>query len=324
VASTDSGERRRTYAEWYVWSARNLTSASEIQHACAEAATEAKEDGRDPATAARAAAQNRSGPGWTHPASPAVRSYAEWYDWARTTLGLSGEARHDAAAAAIAEMDRGGDAAAAATAAGQPVANPLPGSATQATMTPPAQTPALTPPQAQPPTPYGAAGAPPPPRELGSYGGAYPPQPGYATGYAPSAPAYEGPVAARGIGPVGVPVWVAILLGFGGGISILLALVFFTAIFSNPNSSGQLTAGIFVAICLLIFAISLVALLGIIQRAGWARVMTIVAGIALCLACVLPLLYFAIFELVIAGACLLLGIAIIIGAATAKRVPQSI
>src|SRR5207248_7509868 len=112
-----AGDRRRTYAEWFVWAARNLTSTVEIQHACAEAATEALASGGDPAAAARAAAQNRSGPGWTTRAEPGVRSYAEWYDWARTNLNLAGEPLHTAAAAAIAAMEAGGDGAAAAGAA---------------------------------------------------------------------------------------------------------------------------------------------------------------------------------------------------------------
>ena len=55
-------DRTREYADWYVWAKRNLTSTSEICHAAAQAAVEAKSAGRDPQVAARDAGTSRGGP----------------------------------------------------------------------------------------------------------------------------------------------------------------------------------------------------------------------------------------------------------------------
>ena len=298
MASTPPQERRRTYADWYVWAARNLTATSEIRHACAEAATEAKDGGGDPAAAARNAAQNRSGPGWTTRAEPGVRSYAEWYDWARTTLGLTGEPLHSAASAALAAMEGGGDAAGAAEAARRSTA------AEQLPSSPPplAQAPPTAPPPPSPP-PSTVAAAPPPATGL-------PPPPTYAQPAPPpppppqSAPAYPAPgqppqpyaggpygsgqpYAPVASGPVLVPVWVAAVLGIGCGLSLLVTIVY-AVILTQRGNDQNLVIGSFIfdGIGLLMFACSLVAIIGIIRRSGWARVMSIVAGAAFCLSCV--------------------------------------
>jgi hypothetical protein len=70
------------------------------------------------------AARERTGPGWSTSAPPAVRGYAEWFDWSRLNLGLSGDAQHQAAAAAVNVILAGGDANAA-VAAAQRVAAPI-------------------------------------------------------------------------------------------------------------------------------------------------------------------------------------------------------
>ena len=303
VASPPPDERRRTYADWYVWAARNLTATPEIRHACAEAATEAKEAGTDPATAARTAAQNRSGPGWTTRAEPGVSSYAEWYDWARTTLGLTGEPVHTAAAAALMAMDGGGDASSAAEAARRSTGGQQPAGSAP----PPAPAPPPPPPPPLPPSsPAYAAPVPPPP--VG-----YPPA-GYspASMPAPTQP-YPGspfspgpPPPAPAAGAVLVPVWVAVVLGIGCGLSLLVAILY-AVILTQPGNDKNLVIGSFVfgAIGLLMFACSLVAIIGIIRRAAWARVMSIVAGAAFCLSC---------FGII-------LGLPVIIGSAIAHPSP---
>lgn len=293
--------RRETYAEWYVWAAKNLTSTSEIRHACAEAATEAAESGGDPTTAARTAAQNRSGPGWTTRADPSIRSYADWYDWARTTLGLSGAQLHLAAAAALAEMERGGDAGAAADAArravgAEPGETPGPAPAQPPPFAPAAPIPpppaaGMTPPPGMPPPPA----MPPPPVA---------PPPGYGYGAPAGYPSAAPPIYAPNVGPVQVPLWVAILLGIGCGISLLIALLYTAVLFSaSTDQQLQLGSGILIGLGVVMFACSLVALVGVVRRAGWARVMSIVAGAAFCLSC--------------AG--ILLGVPVIVGSALARR-----
>jgi hypothetical protein len=333
VAGSESGERRRTYAEWFVWSSRNLASTPEIRHAAAEAATEAKAAGGDPAVAAREAAQNRTGPGWARQAAPEVRSYAEWYDWARTTLNLSGEALHDAAAAAIAEIERGGDAAAAAMLVGQSA-----GGVPTTVLSTPAQPQPAPPPPAPPGVSAPLPAQPPgyPPAQPPSYPAVQPPgyplaqppsypgaqSPAYPPAGGPAASPYLAPLAGQRPGPVEVPVWVAILLGFDGGMSILIALYFGAAVFSAGTPVEQLYYGIIGSAGLVIFACSLVALIGVILRARWARVVSVVAGVALFLSCVLPILFYYAFSLVIAGMCILVGLAVIIGALTARRPAQ--
>ncbi len=281
MASPPPQERRRTYADWYVWAARNLTATSEIRHACAEAATEAKDGGGDPAAAARNAAQNRSGPGWTTRAEPGVRSYAEWYDWARTTLGLTGEPLHTAASTALAAMEGGGDAAAAAEAARRSTAGEqLPSSPPPLAQAPPTAPP---PPPPSPPPSTVAATPPPPPLSAPAYPApGRPPEPYAVAPYGsgqPSAPVVSGPVL--------VPVWVAAVLGIGCGLSLLVTIVY-AVILTQRGNDQSLVIGSFIfgGVGLLMFVCSLVAIIGIIRRSGWARVMSIVAGAAFCLSCV--------------------------------------
>jgi hypothetical protein len=324
VASTDTGEQQRTYTEWYVWAARNLSSTGEVRHACAKAAMDAKEEGGDPAAAARSAAQNRSGPGWTDQADPAIRAYAEWYDWARTTLKLSGEPLHDAAAAALAEIDRGGDAAAAARAAGLLTAD-----AQTVTETPPPLTspplPQLAPPPAAPPAapaeaPPAAPPAPSPAPSMAAYSASIPPPTAYPPAYPYGPPPYpaSAPAADRRPGPFDLPTWVMMLIGLGGGIGLLQFIEFSTAVVVNPYPLGKVFDGVLDVISLLMFASTFVALLGVIRRAAWARALTIVAGVSLCLGIAFPLLFFGPTDVIVAGVCLVMGLAIIVGAATAK------
>ena len=290
----DASARRRTYAEWYVWSRRNLTNNTEICHAAAQAATEAIAAGSDPATAARGAAQNRAGAGWMTNAEPSVRGYAEWYDWSRTNLLLSGEPLHAAATAAIQVMDGGGDAAAAADAARHSTGG-QPGGAQPGPQ--PAPVAAIPPPMLPQPAPAGwdqAQIAPPPPPPAPAP--LPPPTPPIAPPYG-----YAGTPAPAATGPVILPVWVAILLGVGCGMSLLPGIVFVVVLFTQTDP--QTTAGAigFSVLFLLIFTAAVLALVGIVRRASWARAMAIVAGVAFCLSCV--------------G--ILLGVPVIVGAATA-------
>jgi hypothetical protein len=304
VASDPGLERRRTYAEWYVWAARNVSSTAEIRHACAEAATEAVATGADPAAAARSAAQNRSGPGWTTRAEPGIRSYAEWYDWTRTDLGLSGEPLHAGAAAAIAAMETGGDVAAAAAAVRQAVGTEGdPGTSTTAG---PTAAPFNAPPQ---PAPFMAAPStpsiPPPPPPMSAPAPGYPSQvPPSPAPYAYAGAPYPAPPPTRQGGSAQVPIWVTVLLGIGCGISVLIAIVYIVGILAGDNTQDVVIfASVIIGLALAMFGCSLAALIGVIMRAGWARVMAIVAGGVFCLSC--------------AG--IVFGVPIIIGAATARR-----
>jgi len=179
-----SEDRAREYAEWYVWAKRNLSSTPEICHAAAKAATDAKRSGGDPQAAARVAAQSRSGPAWSEPETPEVRRYAEWFDWARIELGASGADLAEATAAAVASLDEGGDATAAANAARAALGKADPAAALSSP--PPAQ-PAFQPSSPPPPPPPPAAPPPPPPPPTPPQGAALPPPPP-PPGYSPAAP----------------------------------------------------------------------------------------------------------------------------------------
>lgn len=185
-------DRAREYAEWYVWAKRNVSSTTEICHAAAQAAVEAKRTGGDPQAAARNAAQFRDGPGWSNPEAPEVRQYAEWYDWGRIELGVSGDDLVKATSAAVAILRNGGDAAEASSAAraavGKPdVAQPNTPAAPPAWLPPTPPTPPTPPPPPSgpaPPAPSASAQPPPPPAPPGS--GPIPPPPGYAPAAAPT------------------------------------------------------------------------------------------------------------------------------------------
>jgi hypothetical protein len=115
----------RTYAEWYVWARRNLSSSDEVCHATANAAVAAVAAGGDAQLAARQAARHRHGPGWVQPAPAFYRAYAEWFDWARKHLGSDAAGHHRAASAALQALEAGGDTHVGAEAAMQAAHAPL-------------------------------------------------------------------------------------------------------------------------------------------------------------------------------------------------------
>jgi hypothetical protein len=323
-ASAD--EQRRTYTEWYVWAARNVSSTGEVRHACAKAAMDAKEEGADPATAARAAAQNRSGPGWTDQASPSIRAYAEWYDWARGTLKLAGEPLHDAAAAAVAEIERGGDATAAAQAAGLPAAGTQTGrelpTPTSPELPPPAgpEVPPPHPPQPTPPPPPTPPAQPAPPPSMAGYGAPIPPPAVAPPVYAYNLPPYPAPTGNRRRPAVEVPVWVAILIGVFCGMTLTVWPFNFVALLLyNLNPGQQFIAETSGLLCLLQFICALIALIAIVARARWARVMSIIAGATFLFGAALPLLSTVFDSLLFAILGILLGVSVIVGAAIARR-----
>jgi hypothetical protein len=318
--SATADEQRRTYTEWYVWAARNVSSTGEVRHACAKAAMDAKAEGGDPATAARAAAQNRSGPGWTDQASPSIRAYAEWYDWARGTLKLAGEPLHEAAAAAVAEIERGGDATAAAQAAGLPAAGTQTGRElpTPTGPEPPAPVgPEVSPPVLPPPAP---PTAPPPPSSMTGYGAPIPPPAAAPPIYAYGLPPYPAPIGNRRQPAVEVSIWVAILIGVFCGMTLTVWPFNFVALLLyNLNPGQQFIAETSGLLCLLQFICALVALIAIVARARWARVMSIIAGATFLLGAALPLLSTVFDSLLFAILGILLGVSVIVGAAIARR-----
>jgi uncharacterized RDD family membrane protein YckC len=107
------------FAEWYVWAKREISTDSGVSAGAAQAAAEALDEGGDDEVARKAARRSTSGHGigLTTRVPPRRRAYAEWYDWARRELGGGRERQHEAARAAIAQLDSGGDAAQAAAAA---------------------------------------------------------------------------------------------------------------------------------------------------------------------------------------------------------------
>jgi len=107
-----------------VWAKRNLSPTTENCQAAARAATAAEAGGQDAIEAARQSAVSRSGPGWESPPDQWVRSYAEWFDWARLNLGSDGEGNHRAAAAAVGALTVGADLSAAMSAAREAAVGP--------------------------------------------------------------------------------------------------------------------------------------------------------------------------------------------------------
>jgi hypothetical protein len=139
TAGTSRGARRtrsttkEQFAEWYVWAKREVGSDRQVCLAAAQAAIESLEDGSDEETARRAARRSVAGHGADLLERVTARSriYAEWYDWARLTIGSAPEAWHRAAAAALNCQEAGGHTAAAQSAAWQasgraPSAHPPP------------------------------------------------------------------------------------------------------------------------------------------------------------------------------------------------------
>jgi hypothetical protein len=335
-------DQRRTYTEWYVWAARNVSSTGEVRHACAKAALDAAKEGSDPAAAARSAAQNRSGPGWADQAEPSIRAYAEWYDWARNTLKLAGEPLHDAAAAAVAEIEGGGDATAAAAAAGLPAAGSQTGPEPSPPLSPPpplaaysgpVAPPAVAPPTAYPPTAYPPSAYPPSAYPPSAYPpsayppSAYPPSAYPPTAYPPVAyppavhpPAYAYPSGGRSRGGTEVPGWVAILIGIICGLTLAFwPSNFASLVLYNLTPGQQFIAVSFGVLCLLMFVFALIAIIGIVARARWARVMSIVAGATFCVSAVFPFITTVFDSLLFAVIGILLGVSVIVGAAVARR-----
>lgn len=99
-----------------------------------------------------------------------------------------------------------------------------------------------------------------------------------------------------------MPTWVAVLLGVGCGLSILIALIYAGVLSTNGDQTIITGSVYFLAAGGLASLLSAVALVAILRGAAWARLITIVAGAACCLTCV--------------GA--LVGIPVIIGAAVAR------
>jgi hypothetical protein len=189
-----SEDPAREYAEWYVWAKRNVSSTAEICHAAAQAAADAKGSGGDPLAAARNAAASRSGPGWSDRAEPALRQFAEWYDWARVELGASGENLTKATRAAVEALGAGGDAVAAAAAARAAITDLTPAPGTQPApvaesgFAPPPAAATVPPASGWPPPPAPPPPTSPPPQSLPPG-----PPPGTPPAWSPAAyPAYPG------------------------------------------------------------------------------------------------------------------------------------
>jgi hypothetical protein len=111
---------RETYANWFEWAQRSITKDQPKAHAAAWAASVAGARGGDAAEMERVAKvaakdkQAAKGPG----ADDEVRIYAEWFVYAVTTLGVTGEIAHRAAGAAQAGTNSDDAALAAEHAAG--------------------------------------------------------------------------------------------------------------------------------------------------------------------------------------------------------------
>lgn len=160
-----------TYADWYIWAKRNLSSDPNVGHGAAAAATEAVLAGGDRTAAIAAARQSLARAAHLAAESGDIRrrTYAEWFDWARRELGGVREQQQAAARAALGSLDQGqgaNSAMAAARAAHDPGgAPPAPG------------LPAMAPPP--PAAPYAPAGypvpvpPPPPPYAVAAVGNPY-------------------------------------------------------------------------------------------------------------------------------------------------------
>jgi hypothetical protein len=93
---------REMYANWYEWAHRSVSKEQNKAHAAAWAAAVAAARGSDSVEmerAARLAAKDKQAVNGTG-ADAAIRSYAEWFLYAVTKLGVTGDVAHRAAAAA--------------------------------------------------------------------------------------------------------------------------------------------------------------------------------------------------------------------------------
>jgi len=108
-----------TYADWYVWAKRNLSTDAMVCHGAAAAATAVVESGGDRQQAIAAARQSLTAAAHLDVADADIRrrTYAEWFDWARRELGGVREQQQAAAQAALSTLDAGRGANAAIVAA---------------------------------------------------------------------------------------------------------------------------------------------------------------------------------------------------------------
>ena len=103
------GAAERSYAQWYVWAKRNVSTSNINCHAAARAASLAEGGGEDPQAAARRTAASRSGPGWENPADERTRDYAELFDWSRLNLAGTADDQLRAATAGSRALAAGAD-----------------------------------------------------------------------------------------------------------------------------------------------------------------------------------------------------------------------
>ncbi len=98
-----------TYADWYVWAKRNLSTDALVCHGAAAAATVVVEAGGDRQQAIAAARQSLTTAAHLDVADADIRrrTYAEWFDWARRELGGVREQQQAAARAALSTLDAG-------------------------------------------------------------------------------------------------------------------------------------------------------------------------------------------------------------------------
>jgi hypothetical protein len=98
----------RSYAEWFAWAKRGGAPASAC-HAAAQGAFQALASGKDVATAVQWATAAMSRPPAAVPASR--QTYCAWFSLAHIDLNLDQHRAHAFAAAAVAALDGGADAA---------------------------------------------------------------------------------------------------------------------------------------------------------------------------------------------------------------------
>jgi len=111
---------REMYANWYEWARRSVTKDPKKAHAAAWAAATGGARGSDAVEMerlARAAANDKQAVN-SGGADDSTRSYAEWYLYAVTKLGVTGDSAHTAASAAMAAGNQNEAALAAERAAG--------------------------------------------------------------------------------------------------------------------------------------------------------------------------------------------------------------
>lgn len=98
----------RLYAEWFSWVVNAMPGLSkDTYHHTAQAAVTAARTGADPQSAALEAAHTDTTDSWATVSDGETRRYAEWYEWARQSIGGSPEMTHAAAAAATARAIAG-------------------------------------------------------------------------------------------------------------------------------------------------------------------------------------------------------------------------